>query len=199
MSQEIEIRQVICGNRVLEYQLTRKSVKNVNLKIKPDGTILVSANSRVSKAFIDDIVLQKQEFIFRALEQYAQRQKKTPQVDKETHKKQLLQKYPREYQRQVFQEICDETYVLFRKHRYRVPNPELKIRYMTARWGSCQPEKGIITLNSQLIEKPRCCIEYVAVHEFAHFIHPNHSKDFYAVVESLMPDWKERKRELNGR
>ena len=79
-----------------------------------------------------------------------------------------------------------------------MPYPELKIRYMTARWGSCQPQKGIITLNSQLIEKPRRCMEYVVLHEFAHFIHPNHSKDFYTLVESLMPDWKERKWELNG-
>ena len=67
---------------------------------------------------------------------------------------------------------------------------------MTSRWGSCQTVKGIITLNSKLIEKPLRCIEYVVLHEFAHFIHPNHSKEFYDFVASLMPDWKERKIEL---
>ena len=194
MERRVENRQVVCGDQVLEYQLTIKAVKNINLRIKPDGTILVSANSRVPKAFIDDMVCRKQEFIFRALDKYAKKCEKAPQVDKETHKKQLLLKYPKEYQRQVFQEICDETYTLFRK--YRVPYPELKIRYMTTRWGSCQPQKGIITLNSQLIEKPRRCIEYVVLHEFAHFIHPNHSKDFYALVESLMPDWKVRSKSM---
>ena len=198
MAQSVENRRVICGERVLEYQLTRKPVKNINLRVKMDGTIQVSANRRIPGAYIDDVVRGKQEFICRALEKYAGEYEKAHQVDKETHKKQLMQEYPKEYQHQVFQEICDKTYAIFRQKGYRVPYPELKIRYMTARWGSCQPQKGIITLNSQLIEKPRRCIEYVVLHEFAHFIHPNHSKDFYALVESLMPDWKERKWELNG-
>ena len=198
MTQRVEIRQIVCGERVLEYQLTRKAVKNINLRIKPDGSIHVSANSRVPKAYVDDVVRLRQEFIFRALDRYKRKQETTPQVDKEAHKKLLQQKYPKEYQQQVFQGICDETYALFQKRGYSVPDPELKIRYMTARWGSCQPQKRIITLNSQLIEKPRRCIEYVVLHEFAHFIHPNHSREFYALVEHLMPDWKERKRELNG-
>ena len=45
---------------------------------------------------------------------------------------------------------------------------------------------------------PAECIEYVVLHEFAHFVHPNHSKDFYALVEKLMPDWKERREMLQG-
>lgn len=196
--EKTEVRYVICKDRVLEYRLTRKAVKNINLRVKPDGTIHVSANSGVPKAYVDDVVRQKQDFLVRALEQYAKKQALAPQIDREAHKKQLLQKYPKEYQQQVFMEMCNETYAVFRKHGYRVPHPELKIRYMTARWGSCQPQRGIITLNSQLIEKPRRCIEYVVLHEFAHFIHPNHSKEFYILVESLMPDWKERKAELNG-
>lgn len=196
MEQRTEIRRVCYKDRVLEYQLTRKSVKNINLRVKPDGTIHVSAGSLVPKTFIDDVVREKQAFIFNALNKYAQRNAGATPVDKEMYKKQLLQKYPKEFQLRVFQEICDNTYSLFWKHGYQVPRPELKVRYMTARWGSCQPRKHIITLNSQLIEKPRHCMEYVVLHEFTHFIHPNHSKDFYAVVESLMPDWKARKDSL---
>jgi predicted metal-dependent hydrolase len=64
---------------------------------------------------------------------------------------------------------------------------------MTSRWGSCQPKRGLITLNKRLLEVPRNCIEYVVMHEFVHFIHPNHSKQFYEFLSVLMPDWKERK------
>ena len=63
--------------------------------------------------------------------------------------------------------------------------------------GSCQPKRGIITLNSQLIKVPRNCIEYVVLHEFAHYIHPNHSRQFWDFVTMMMPDWKERKKELD--
>ena len=97
---------------------------------------------------------------------------------------------------EVFLTICKEIYPLFKP--YGVKYPLIKIRSMKSRWGSCQPQKGIITLNSNMIAAPREAIEYVVLHEFAHFIHPNHSKDFYGLVEKLMPDWKQRKAMLQG-
>ena len=97
----------------------------------------------------------------------------------------------------TFNQISREIYQIFKK--YDVEYPTVKVRYMTSRWGSCQPKRGVITLNSKLIEAPRNCIEYVVLHEFTHFIHPNHSKKFYDFVAMLMPDWKERKMELEKR
>ena len=66
----------------------------------------------------------------------------------------------------------------------------MRIRNMNTRWGSCLPNKGIITLNKRLIEAPKNCIEYVVCHEFCHFIHPDHSKCFYEVLQVMLPDWK---------
>ena len=95
----------------------------------------------------------------------------------------------------TFGEIMSEIYPVFRK--YGVAVPVLRLRNMETRWGSCLPRKGIITLNKRLLEAPRYCIEYVVMHEFCHFIHPDHSKHFYAFLTMLMPDWKERKRILD--
>lgn len=106
----------------------------------------------------------------------------------------MMSKWLKQYQITVFEELLKEKYLLFEK--YGVTYPILKIRYMTSRWGSCQPKKGIITLNSKLIEAPRSCIEYVILHELVHFIHPNHSRRFWDFVAMMMPDWKERKEEL---
>jgi len=98
--------------------------------------------------------------------------------------------------RTLFPELINEIYPIFRK--YDVPEPKLTIREMTSRWGSCQPKRGIITLNKRLIETPRSCIEYVIMHEFIHFRQPNHSKAFYELLSTLMPDWKERKSTLEN-
>ena len=106
----------------------------------------------------------------------------------------MMNRWLKEYQMMIFKEVVDEKYALFQK--YNVPYPELRVRYMTSRWGSCQPKRGTITLNSQLIKVPRNCIEYVVLHEFAHYIHPNHSRQFWDFVAMMMPDWKERKKEL---
>ena len=67
---------------------------------------------------------------------------------------------------------------------------------MTSCWGVCHPKKGSITLNRRLLEMPAGCIEYVVLHELAHFVHPNHSRAFYSLLTEWMPDWRERKGEL---
>lgn len=232
-----ETRQVRCGQRVLNYTLTRKPVKNINLSIKPDGRILVSANKRVPVAYIDNLIKEKQEFIYRAFRKFEERQKHlsplplkyedsesikvlgkrlrlkviegkpesvtsdgeeifltVKKTDDARHKENMVNRWLKELQTDVFEQICMDTCEIFEK--YGVKYPVIKIRKMKTRWGSCQPKKGVITLNSRLIEAPRKCIEYVVLHEFAHFIHPDHSKKFYNFIETLMPDWKERKKEL---
>ena len=111
-------------------------------------------------------------------------------------KERVMKKWLGKMQVEVFLEICKEIYSLFKP--MGVKYPLVKIRNMKSRWGSCQPQRGIITLNGRMIAAPREAIEYVVLHEFAHFIHPNHSKDFYGLIEELMPDWKERKAMLQG-
>ena len=63
---------------------------------------------------------------------------------------------------------------------------------MKSRWGVCFPNKHSITLSTRLIHYPVECFEYVLLHEYAHFLVPNHSKEFYEVIEKYMPDYKER-------
>ena len=235
-----EQRIVHCEYGDIPYLLTRKPVKNVNLRIKPEGEVLVSANNSVSTDFIDAFIEKKQRYIFSVLSRYEEKKKlfqavpkryvsgesydllgkslrlkveankeenvytdgvyiflKVKDKDDFRHKEIMMSKWLKQYQTTVFEELLQEKYLLFEK--YGVTYPTLKIRNMTSRWGSCQPKKGIITLNSKLIEAPRNCIEYVILHELVHFIHPNHSRQFWDFVAMMIPDWKERKEELEKR
>jgi len=47
------------------------------------------------------------------------------------------------------------------------------------------------------VKVPLSCLEYVVVHELAHFKHLNHSQSFYDLVEKFIPDWKQRRKLLN--
>lgn len=184
----VQFRQIVFPDgQILVYELTRKPVKNINIRIKSDGRVLVSASRRVPLKYLDELMLARQDFIQGALKKYeALRKKKEARIE---HGVVL-------HDEKILMQICQEIYPLFAP--MGVEFPQIKIRTMKTQWGSCRPQTGVITLNRRLLEAPREAIEYVVLHEFAHFIHLNHSKDFYGLVESLMPDWKERKAMLEG-
>lgn len=64
------------------------------------------------------------------------------------------------------------------------------LRYMTSRWGSCRPDKGLISLNSALASLEEECTHYVLVHELSHIVHPDHSPAFWHHVERYFPDYR---------
>ena len=225
-----------CGQKI-KYTLVRKKVKNINLRIHPDGTISVSASPRVSVQTIEEFLDSQNEYIQKALSKFSEKRKweitekkyvsgesfyllgrqlrLVVQESVKNHieedgvyltlecknpenfslKERLVKKFFRQKCQEVFSALVEKNYPQFQK--YGVKYPSLKIREMKSRWGSCIPSKNQITLNSNLIHFSERCIEYVVIHEFCHFRYPNHSKDFYALMTVLMPDWKERKKELD--
>ncbi|HVJ47913.1 M48 family metallopeptidase [Desulfitobacterium sp.] len=81
--------------------------------------------------------------------------------------------------------------------KYGIKKPEIQIRTMKARWGSCIKDKNIILLNSELIQAPKFCIDYVILHELSHYKYRNYDTAFYNFMTALMPDWKQRKEILD--
>jgi predicted metal-dependent hydrolase len=75
---------------------------------------------------------------------------------------------------------------------------EWRIRRMRTRWGSCNTGARRIWLSLALVKKPVRCIEYVIVHELVHLLERKHNARFYAHMDEFMPDWRERRTELNG-
>ena len=64
------------NGKTIQYELTYKKVKNINLRIKPDGTVFVSASRRVAQKIIDDFLISKADFIRNALKKYQSRENK---------------------------------------------------------------------------------------------------------------------------
>ncbi len=169
------------------YQLERKAVKNLNLRIHRDGSVYVSAHPQISPKQIDDFVSRHAAYIQQAQQRLAAKAEQIRRLPP--------QEYRPEDCRAYFSRLLAEQYPLIQP--LGVALPQLKIRKMKSRWGSCHSQKGIITLNSQLMAAPQPCIEYVILHELCHFLQPNHSSAFYALLARLMPDWAERKKLLN--
>lgn len=67
-------------------------------------------------------------------------------------------------------------------------------KYMKTRWGTCNTAKKRLWFNVQLAEKPLECLEYVILHELAHTKIGNHGKEFAALMDRYMPEWREVKK-----
>ncbi|MBA4391083.1 MAG: M48 family peptidase [Syntrophus sp. (in: bacteria)] len=79
----------------------------------------------------------------------------------------------------------------------KVSSPDILVRMMTKRWGSCS-KFGRIVLNTALVRTPLSCIDYVIMHELCHLRIPHHNEKYYRLLAKYMPDWKKRKDRLES-
>ena len=71
----------------------------------------------------------------------------------------------------------------------------IKIKEQKKRWGSCTSNK-IIYINSRISMAPIDVIDYILVHEFCHLVHMNHSKEYWALVGTIFPNYKAKRNYL---
>ena len=232
------LRTVEADGNAISYTLERKPVKNINLRIRPDNCVYVSAPKDVVAKMVDAFVVEKSAYILRALKKFKDRNRESTlkknfvngetvkflgrnlrlkvknasrskvesdesyvtlyvkDVQDADLKKRVLETWLRKKCKDEITAICKKVYPQVKK--YGVAFPEIQLREMVSRWGSCSPKKGFVTFNTALIAMPVSCIEYVVTHEFTHFLYPNHSKKFYQQLATFMPDWEERKKRLEG-
>ena len=232
------LRTVEADGNAISYTLERKPVKNINLRIRADQCVYVSAPKDVVAKMVDAFVVEKSAYILRALKKFKDKKRESTLENKFVNgetvkflgrnlrlkiknasrskvesdesyvtlyvkdvqdadlKKRVLETWLRKKCKDEITAICKKVYPQVKK--YGVAFPEIQLREMVSRWGSCSPKKGFVTFNTALIAMPVSCIEYVVTHEFTHFLYPNHSKKFYQQLATFMPDWEERKKRLEG-
>lgn len=76
--------------------------------------------------------------------------------------------------------------------------PRWGIKLMKTKWGSCNPEKGLVWLNLDLAKKPLAALDYVILHEMAHFVSPRHDDLFLSTLDQHMPGWRQFRSDLNA-
>jgi predicted metal-dependent hydrolase len=81
--------------------------------------------------------------------------------------------------------------------RYDFNYTSVRCKSMRSRWGSCTNQKEI-TLNIFLMMTPWELIDYVIVHELVHTVHLHHGPDFWEAVGAIVPDYKQRRKDLKA-
>ena len=93
-------------------------------------------------------------------------------------------------------EISKRVHAINEEH-FKVSINHIRLKYNHSNWGSCS-SKGNINLSTRLLFAPSPVIDYVIIHELAHRLEPNHSPDFWAIVENIMPNYKEMEKWLRA-
>jgi len=74
---------------------------------------------------------------------------------------------------------------------------QIFVQKMKTKWGSCNPLTRTIRLNTELAKKPIECLEYVLVHELAHFLDHTHGEEFTRLLDGHLPNWRSLKQAMN--
>lgn len=102
------------------------------------------------------------------------------------------------YLREAQKYLPARTRILALANSALLPAPgKVNVRKMKRRWGTCHTG-GAIWLNRELVKKDPDLIDYVIIHELCHLVHHNHSKEYYALLGMIVPDFREKRKRLQN-
>lgn len=167
------------------YTVLRSSRKTIALEVKPDLQVLVRAPHSFSHKTIAHFVSSHSEWIkrqsARILENTLQHPEPSPQ---------LAQSY-----RDKAKDYIPNR-VSYYSQTMQLHPAAITITGAKTRFGSCSGNNRL-SFSWRLMQYPIEAIDYVIVHELAHITHKNHGGDFYALIATQLPDWKQRRQLLN--
>ena len=207
--------EVELDGKVFKVFITRKSIKNMYLKVKVDG-IYISCNRLVPKGMILSFIESNMDAILEADKRIQKKEQKKEEfyylgnrydvivlntvskiefIDDKVYVKSLtyLNTFLKNEALRIFNERVKICYSLFEEN---IPYPKVAIGKMTRKWGYCNKQKKLIKLNFELIKYSVDEIDYVIIHELCHLLEFNHSKAFWRYVKKYKPNYKENQKVL---
>ena len=206
------------NNKTYPIEIIYKNNKNMYLRIKDDLKVVITAPKRTPERVITSFISNNIDYIKKIIIQ--KEQIKTKKQDKLEYLGNLydicrinekniyigdtkafvgtkvnLDTWYKKKSKEVFETYYNNCFEQFKESKIK---PELKIRKMKSKWGVCNITNKTITLNQELIKLDSKYLEYVIYHELCHLKHPNHSKDFWNLVEVYIPNYKQIRKEMKN-
>lgn len=209
--------EFIYKDKNYEVEIIKKNNKNTYVRVR-DNKVYVTTNYFTSNRTISKLLKNNYQAIGKMIDQTEKREKQkelfllfgknydiiygdfNKQITvEEGHiyviNDKVLSKWLEQYIHTTF---YDHLMYWYNNFEESIPIPNLKIRKMKTRWGVCNTKNNNVTLNFELFRYDIECLDYVIIHELSHFLEPNHSKNFWKVVEKYCPNYKEIKKKLKS-
>ncbi|MDO5141274.1 MAG: SprT family zinc-dependent metalloprotease [Eubacteriales bacterium] len=173
----------------MEVTVIRSDRRTVSIRVNSDLSVTVRAPRWLSKKEIDRILIEKEGWINRHIEQIRQLNEK----DAESGIRKLSDEDIRRLRELAYPVISER--VRHFSEIIGVDYGSITIRNQKTRWGSCSGN-GNLSFNCLLMLAPPDVLDYVVVHELCHRKEMNHSKRFWDEVEKVLPDYRKQRRWL---
>ena len=178
---------IILSGRELFYRFVRSSRKTLSVEIGPKG-LTVKAPFSASRRDVEAFLRKRPHWVLAHYDAMQEKMEKLSQQNGNSHlsefQKEALEKRYRSLARE-----CITRRASYYAAQLGVTYSSIRIAEQKTRWGSCS-SRGTLSFHWRLVLAPPAVMDYVVVHEVCHLIHMDHSPDFWAEVESLMPDYK---------
>lgn len=163
----------------------RKRVKYMRLEVTHDLTVKVIAPQWVAQRDIDKFIIEKQQWVKRAL------------VKMETRKVLPAQGTRDEYlkYKEIAREILTKK-VAYWNSFYNFEYNRIYIKNLKTQWGSCSSKQNL-NFNYKIIFLTEEQSDYIVVHELCHLGQMNHSKKFWGLVAQTIPGYKKIDKAIN--
>lgn len=163
------------------YELIRSGRRTLALEVTREGRVLVRAPMRLGQKRIEEFVARHAEWIEEHLAVQRERRERRPGPTPQQREELILRA----------KAVLPERTAYYGGIMGLYPTG-ITITGAEKRFGSCSG-KDRICFSWRLMQYPDEAIDYVVVHELAHIRHKDHGKEFYACVERVLPDWRERR------
>ena len=167
----------------IPYEIIRSKRKSYGISVAPGGKVTVRMPLRGSERFAVSMVEEKRDWIVKNYLKMQAVSPKPSQKEKTPYERRLEAPY-----RQAAKEYIPKR-VAYYAELLDVTYATISIRDQKTRWGSCS-SKGNLSFSWRLILAPPKVLDYVVVHELCHRKEMNHSPRFWALMESIIPDYK---------
>ncbi len=199
-----------------EIKIIKKNIKNTYIRVKEDMIIYVTTNYLTPISYIKKLIRENTINIYKMIDRQAKKLEKKESyyllgkkydiilcnifnkvvIDDNkiyTKNEKMLDRFTREKAKEIFTERLIKCHEKMNKI---TPMPRLIVKKMKQKWGYCNKRDELITLNLELIKYDVDEIDYVIIHELCHFIHFNHSKQFWECVSKYKPNYKTNRKIL---
>lgn len=168
----------------ITYEWVKSNRKTIAIQIKEDGRVVVRTPYSMSRVKAEQFIEERRDWILKNQKALKEKQDQKMMITQEMRKagvEKAMEIFPKRVE--YYARLMGISY------------GRITIREQKTRWGSCSG-RGNLNFNWKLTLMPPEILDYVVVHELAHRKEMNHSKDFWKIVEQVLPDYQKRRKRL---